>query len=143
MGVTAGTEGAPFTRCKHRREALQQSSGMEIPIKCFGCDGIPKIFDNARFIYGKLLPNKEDKDMEFPEESTGLQRTKASETAQNRNQGGTTTTVTMDQGLWQRMRQLGETRIDQNKCTIRSKLSPTPKNSPHTRMTLLASLKTR
>jgi hypothetical protein len=61
-------------------------------------------------IYGETAPTKKIKTYgRISEESTGLQRTKASETSAEPKSGETTTTVT-DQGLWQRTRQLGETR---------------------------------
>jgi hypothetical protein len=115
---------------------------MEIPIKCFGCDGIPKIFDNARFIYGKLLPNKEDKDMEFPEESTGLRERKQARQHRMKS-GGDNNYGNYGPRAMATDATIGRQGLIETSTRSDPKLSPTPKNSPHTGMTLLASLKTR
>ena len=40
--VVSIQEDMPFTGASIAREALEQASGMRIPIKCFGCKGLPK-----------------------------------------------------------------------------------------------------
>ena len=63
MGTAAETlaEEVPFTGASIVEEALQQASGMRIPIKCFGCNGLPKYNENAFHLWRKC-PNKGEKD---------------------------------------------------------------------------------
>ena len=40
-------------------EALQKSSGMNAPMKCFGCDGLPEYADNCHHLW-RTCPHKDD-----------------------------------------------------------------------------------
>jgi hypothetical protein len=62
MGMAAETlaEDVPFTGASVVEEVLQQSIGMRVPIKCFGCDESPKHAENAFHLW-RTCPNKADK----------------------------------------------------------------------------------
>ena len=52
-------EARPMTAASIVEEALQQASGTKIPIKCFGCAGLPN-YDEKAFHLWRDCPHKGD-----------------------------------------------------------------------------------
>jgi hypothetical protein len=91
MGMAARTlaEDTTFTGENVVEEALQQSSGMRVPIKCFGCDGSPKHAENAFHLW-RNCPNKADKIVweNFQKNLKESKDKKQARQEQKRSQGG-------------------------------------------------------
>jgi hypothetical protein len=132
----------PFTGASIVEEALQKSSGVRIPIKCFGCDGIPKFTDNAFHLW-RDCPNKGEKEVweNFEKNLKEFRERKQARMEQKRNQGGGSQygsygprSMTTD-GNWERLGFPSKHVHDQIQAIADEK------NTASTRMTLLASLK--
>ena len=79
-----------FTGASIVQEVPQQSSGMQIPVKCFGCDELPKHTENAFHLW-RNCPNKADKQVweNFQKDLKEFRKRKqARQEEQRRNQGG-------------------------------------------------------
>ena len=144
MGTAADAiqEDMPFTGASVAEEALQQASGTRIPIKCFGCDGLPKYTDNAFHLW-RNCPNKADKSVwdNFQKNLKEFRERKQARQEQRRSQGGGSQygnygprTMSTDIN-WERQG------FPSKKVQDQIKAIADENNSPHTRMTLLASLK--
>jgi hypothetical protein len=90
MGMAAKTlaEDAPFAGASVAEEALKNSSGMRVPIKCFGCDRLPKHAENAFHLW-RNCPNKADKIVweNFQKSWKEFRERKQARQEQKRNQG--------------------------------------------------------
>jgi hypothetical protein len=140
MGMASDSlqEDMPFTGASIVEEALQQSSGMRIPIKCFGCDGIPKYTENAFHLW-RNCPNKADKQVweNFQKNLKEFRERKQARQEQKRNQGGGSQygnygphTMTNDPTNWERQR------FPSKKVQEQIQAIADDKNTPHTRMNL-------
>jgi hypothetical protein len=117
---------------------------MRIPIKCFGCDGLPKYTDNAFHLW-RNCPNKADKEVweNFQANLKSFRERKQARQEQKRNQEGGggnygnygRRTMATDQTNWERQG------FPSRKVQDQIQAIADEKNTPHTRMTLLASLK--
>jgi hypothetical protein len=59
MGMAAKEFSRPLMATSIIQEALCQASGTKIPIKCFGCSGLPK-YDNQAYHLWRDCPNTGD-----------------------------------------------------------------------------------
>ena len=151
MGMAAETlaDEIPFTGASIVEEALQKSSGMRIPIKCFGCNGLPKYNEHAFHLW-RNCPNKGEKEVwenfqknlkEFRDRKQARQEQRSTQGGGNQYGGGSQyghygpRTMTMEGTNWERQGFPSKRVQDQIKAIADEQ------NSQHTRMTLLASLK--
>jgi hypothetical protein len=79
----------PFTRASIAEAALQTASGARMPIKCFGCDGLLKHTENAFHLW-RNCPNKADKEVwdNFQRNLKEFRKSKQTRQDLRRNQGG-------------------------------------------------------
>jgi hypothetical protein len=151
MGMAAGTlaEDTPFTGASVVEEVLQNSSGMRVPIKCFGCDGSPKSAENAFHLW-RNCPNKADKIVweNFQKHLKEFRERKQLRQEQKRSQGGGAQcgggsqcghcgppTMTREGANWKRQR------FPSKKVQDETQAIADDQNSPCARMPLLGSPK--
>ena len=133
-----------FTGASIAEEALQQASETRTPIKYFECNGLPKYTEHAYHLWRNCL-NKADKTVwdNFQKNLEEFWEQNQARREQQRNQQGGRGSrdgnygpraMATDQN-WERQR------FPSRKVKDQIKAIPDKNNSPHTRMTLLASLK--